>query len=186
MIWPITPVCAVLNNWLELRSDAAKICMTFRRPVPQRADSIGPWLSNLSFLSWLACLTTSTLVFLFGNGDFHLVCDQKLALHLLIVVLVAEHGYWVVDTLLSTLSARVRTAGEIDTQREEYTVRRRYLANLGLAGGAEGLQGDRTEKRRRVEEADPIGFWAVDGGLENSVVNGREILVKSWDRKKSQ
>jgi len=157
--------------------------MTFRRPVPQRADSIGPWLSNLSFLSWLACLTTSTLVFLFGNGDFHLVCDQKLALHLLIVVLVAEHGYWVVDTLLAALSARVRTTGEIDTQREEYTIRRRYLANLGSGGGAEVL---RTEKRERVEEAGPIGFWAVDGGLENSVVNGREILVKSWERKKSQ
>lgn len=161
--------------------------MSFRRPVPQRADSIGPWLSNLSFLSWLACLTTSTLIFLFGNGDFHLVCDKTLALHLLIVVLVAEHGYWLVDTLIGTLSHHVRTTGEIDTQREEYTIRRRYLANLGLEG-SQVLEGDRTEKRReRAEEDDPIGFWGVDGGgADNSVAKGREILVKSWERKKNQ
>jgi anoctamin-10 len=161
--------------------------MSFRRPVPARADSIGPWLFNLSFLSWLACLTTSTLVFLFShNGEFHAVCDQRLALHLVVVVLIAEHGYWVVDSLMGYLSARVWTTGEIDTQREEYAVRRRYLANLGLDGSSV-LVGDAMEKRREaVAEDDPIGFWAVDGGVDQSVVKGREILVQSWERKKSQ
>jgi anoctamin-10 len=160
--------------------------MSFRRPVPARADSIGPWLSHLSFLSWLACLTTSTLVFLFGKGDYNLVCDRTLALHLLIVVLVAEHGYWVLDTVIAVLSARIRTTGEIDTQREEYTIRRRYLANLGLAG-AGGMVEDQTEKSGEgVLEDDPIGFWEVDGSLESSVGKGREIFVQSWEKRKTQ
>lgn len=38
---------ALLNNWLELRSDAFKIAHQFRRPIPTRTDTIGPWLEAL-------------------------------------------------------------------------------------------------------------------------------------------
>lgn len=38
---------ALLNNWLELRSDAFKISNHVRRPIPTRTDTIGPWLDSL-------------------------------------------------------------------------------------------------------------------------------------------
>lgn len=38
---------SLLNNWLELRSDAFKICTHTRRHLPFRTDTIGPWLDNL-------------------------------------------------------------------------------------------------------------------------------------------
>lgn len=56
---------ALVNNIFELRSDAFKIVTHFRRPLPHRADTIGPWLSCLSFLTWLSALTNSALVYLF-------------------------------------------------------------------------------------------------------------------------
>ena len=40
-------VMALINNWLEMRSDAFKIATHFRRPIPIRTDSIGPWLDTL-------------------------------------------------------------------------------------------------------------------------------------------
>ncbi|KIK58655.1 hypothetical protein GYMLUDRAFT_202492 [Collybiopsis luxurians FD-317 M1] len=64
-IWPLAPVMALLNNILELRSDAFKITVHERRPTPVRTDTIGPWLDALAFLSWLAALTNSALVYLF-------------------------------------------------------------------------------------------------------------------------
>ncbi|KAJ3774182.1 calcium-activated chloride channel-domain-containing protein [Lentinula raphanica] len=64
-IWPLAPVMALLNNVLELRSDAFKITVHERRPTPVRTDTIGPWLEALAFLSWLAALTNSALVYLF-------------------------------------------------------------------------------------------------------------------------
>lgn len=47
---------ALLNNWLEVRSDAFKIATHGRRPLPVRVDTIGPWLesmvrSNMAVLS---------------------------------------------------------------------------------------------------------------------------------------
>lgn len=56
---------SLLNNIFEFPSDAFKIVTHFRHPLPQRTDTIGPWLDCLSFLAWLSALTNSALVYLF-------------------------------------------------------------------------------------------------------------------------
>lgn len=38
---------ALINNWVELRSDAFKIAKLGRRPLPSRTDSTGAWLQAL-------------------------------------------------------------------------------------------------------------------------------------------
>ena len=153
--------------------------------MPQRADSIGPWLSNITFLSWLGTLTTSTLVYLFQGGDFNLQCDKTMIISLLVTILVAEHGYWLLDRAISALSRRIRTSGEIIVRKEEFSVRRRYLQNIGLSG-AQGLAGNATEGRReRALGEDRIGFWG-EKGVEGSVVEGRDILSRGWERRKVQ
>ncbi|KAF8757964.1 hypothetical protein RHS01_03508 [Rhizoctonia solani] len=63
--WPLAPLMALLNNWLELRSDAFKITSHGRRPLPQRVDTIGPWLEALGFITWVGALTNAALVYLF-------------------------------------------------------------------------------------------------------------------------
>jgi len=70
--WPLAPLMALLNNWLELRSDAFKIASLGRRPIPSRTDTIGAWLESLSFITWLGALTNAALVFLFNphTGTF--------------------------------------------------------------------------------------------------------------------
>lgn len=57
---------AFLNNLLEIRSDAFKMTVHNRRPIPSRTDTIGPWLDALTFLTWLGALTNSALVYLFS------------------------------------------------------------------------------------------------------------------------
>lgn len=44
---------ALINNWLELRSDAFKIAEQSRRPIPARTDTIGPWLDTLVSITCL-------------------------------------------------------------------------------------------------------------------------------------
>ena len=156
--------------------------MGHRCPVPQRVDSIGPWLNNITFLSWLGTLTTSTLVYLFQGGDFNLQCDKTMAVHLLITVLIAEHGYWMVDRAIDALSGRVLTTGEINVKREEYSIRRAYLQNIGVSG-SQVLSHDQMEGRK--EEDDLIGFWG-EKSVEKAVAEGREILSKGWEKKKMQ
>src|ERR1700712_4213596 len=70
VVWPLTAVSFIINNWIELRGDALKIALETQRPVPWRADSIGPWLDALGFLSWLGSLTSAALVYLFSGEGF--------------------------------------------------------------------------------------------------------------------
>ncbi|KAF5362451.1 hypothetical protein D9756_002731 [Leucocoprinus leucothites] len=65
-IWPLAGVMALINNVFELQSDAFKLTVHHRRPIPTRTDTVGPWLDALTFLTWLGALTNSALVYLFS------------------------------------------------------------------------------------------------------------------------
>ena len=163
----------MVNNWIEVRSDAVKLCTSRRRPIPQRADSIGPWLDNISFLSWLGSLTTCTLICLFRDEEYMFEFDQPSIIYLLVVVLLGEHGHWLVDRMAERLSHQTRTAGEVKIMREEYVLRRKYFGDIEekvLEGELEELGGTKP----------PRGFWkevSVDG-----IVNeGKMMLSRSWE-----
>nr|CDI55310.1 related to IST2-Plasma membrane protein that may be involved in osmotolerance [Melanopsichium pennsylvanicum 4] len=68
-VWPLSPVMGFLNNFFELRSDAAKISLNNRRPVPVRAETIGPWLEAFGFIAWLSALNNAALVYLFQQSE---------------------------------------------------------------------------------------------------------------------
>lgn len=57
---------SLLNNLLELRSDAFKMTVHHRRPTPTRADTIGPWLDALTVLTWFGAMMNAALVYLFS------------------------------------------------------------------------------------------------------------------------
>jgi anoctamin-10 len=62
---------SLLNNLLELRSDAFKMTVHHRRPTPTRADTIGPWLDALTILTWLGAMMNAALVYLFSPQILH-------------------------------------------------------------------------------------------------------------------
>jgi anoctamin-8 len=41
--FPMAAFCALMNNLIEIRSDAFKLCFTFQRPFGQRVSNIGTW-----------------------------------------------------------------------------------------------------------------------------------------------
>ncbi|KAF4042704.1 Calcium-activated chloride channel [Phytophthora infestans] len=57
LAFPLAPLLALLNNVLELRTDAFKICHTRQRPLARKASGIGVWLHVLQIMSVLAVLT---------------------------------------------------------------------------------------------------------------------------------
>lgn len=129
VIWPLVPVSFLINNWIELRSDALKICIQTQRPTPHRADSIGPWLDNLSFLTWLGTLTTSALVYLFRNDGLG-PDGTPATIHawaLLLTVFFAEHLYFLLRMALRAALEKVDSPGMRAERAERVAVRKRYL-----------------------------------------------------------
>ncbi|TDL23837.1 DUF590-domain-containing protein [Rickenella mellea] len=186
-IWPLASVMALLNNWLELRSDAFKIVEHNRRPIPVRSDSIGPWLDSLGFITWLAALTNSALVYLFRPAPdlSHLSTILEtshphtavnvtsmsgtaaatyinLTVPALIIALASSHGYILVRLLVRHILVRVVWRGSPDELKEENAdrqVKAQYLKSLGLDKAE--LHGDENVS---VDGLD-AEFWNRDEGL---------------------
>ena len=129
VIWPLTSVAFLINDWIELRSDAAKICLEMQRPFPARADSIGPWLDSLGFLTWLGSITTAALVYLFSNdglGPDGTPTTIK-GWALLLTIFFSEHAYLLARLAVRFAISKVDSPGMQKERAERYMVRKRYL-----------------------------------------------------------
>ncbi|KAL1748206.1 calcium-activated chloride channel-domain-containing protein [Schizophyllum fasciatum] len=176
-IWPLAPVMACINNFFELRSDAFKMTVHHRRPLPERTDTIGPWLEVLSFINWLGTLTNAALVYLFHPASpraAHLWAWAATAHGLLtsavIIALVASHVYVVARTVVRHVVDRVVWHGSREVkewEREEREMKARLLQAELKAAGQEGLGSP--QPRTPTQEGD-LGslkdFWEHDDGLE--------------------
>ncbi|XP_050413809.1 anoctamin-7 isoform X2 [Patella vulgata] len=60
--FPLAPLFALLNNWVEIRLDASKFVSETRRPVAERAKNIGVWYTILDSLAQLAVISNSFLI----------------------------------------------------------------------------------------------------------------------------
>ena len=182
---------SLINNWFELRSDAFKIAVHARRPIPSRSDTIGPWLDTLTFLTWLAALTNSALVYLFRPTDHckpigtslqhhhsHLnnsdSSTRELLFTAMLVALAASHGYMIVRVLIRHVLERLLWKGskeEQEAERQETVVKVEYLKSLGVADVREE-KSDLAAKvggveTREEEVSDGVkAFWEFDEGLD--------------------
>ncbi|KAF2852794.1 DUF590-domain-containing protein [Plenodomus tracheiphilus IPT5] len=193
VVWPLTSVSFLVNNWIELRADAMKICVEMQRPTPWRADTIGPWLDSLSFLTWLGSLTTSALVYMFWNDrtgpDGNPSNIQLWAL--LLTVFFSEHLFilfrWGVRIVLSKLDS----PGLQKERRERYLVRKKYfeenltslekMPRLSESGGEitrKSLEEDARQGSLR-ESTPEMRFWGRQKGWKESAAVARGLIERA-------
>ncbi|XP_042199744.1 anoctamin-7 [Callorhinchus milii] len=60
--FPLAPLFALLNNWVEIRLDAQKFVCDYRRPVAERAQDIGVWFNILEALAQLSVIINAFLI----------------------------------------------------------------------------------------------------------------------------
>ncbi|CAF1280566.1 unnamed protein product [Adineta steineri] len=60
--FPIAPLFALLNNWIEIRLDARKLICETRRPIAFRSSTIGIWFHILQILAYLAIVANAFLI----------------------------------------------------------------------------------------------------------------------------
>ena len=179
-IWPLAPLMSLLNNYIETRSDAFKIAVHVRRPIPVRTDTIGPWLESLSFLAWLSALTNSALVYMFRTPFNGLVSGNEstpevhayaaiedLLLSAFLIALLASHVYFVLRAVVRRVLelAIWRDSKEMkEADRVEREIKEKYLAQCPTAPLQSQL--DSQQSVGVEDEGDWATFWATDEGLE--------------------
>ena len=192
VIWPLTAVSFLINNWVELRSDAVKICVEMQRPTPHRADSIGPWLNSLTFLTWLGSISTAAIVYLFSNdglGPDGTPADIK-GWALLLTVFFSEHIYLVVRVVVRVAISKMDTPGMQKEHGERFIVRKRYFEETFGEDAMElppPVDRDKITRSSLEEEARqssmrsstaPDRFWLRQRSWEESLSVGIGLIGK--------
>ncbi|KAK3307115.1 calcium-activated chloride channel-domain-containing protein [Chaetomium strumarium] len=164
VVWPLTACSFLVNNWIEARSDAMKIAANSQRPIPWRADSIGPWLNSLGFLSWLGSITSAALVYLFhssyqNGGPDGSPWDIR-GWALLLSILFAEHVYLVVQFVVRYLIRKLDNPGLQKEKRERFAMRKKLLERMverdmskETTGSGVGFGGEKITRESLEEDA---------------------------------
>jgi anoctamin-7 len=60
--FPLAPLCALMNNILQIRLDAKRLVFEMRRPFAERCADIGVWLDVLTAISYIAVITNAFVI----------------------------------------------------------------------------------------------------------------------------
>lgn len=192
VVWPPTSVSFLVNNWFELRTDAAKICTETKRPTPWRADSIGPWLDSLGFLTWLGSISTAAIVYLFsgkgGSGPGGSP-DSIKGWGLLLMIFTCEHSYLLVRWAVRLAISKLDSPGRSKERAERYLVRKKYLEESRESQAAKMISkmapekitrsGLEDEARMRGHESAKQKFWGRQQSWEESAQVGTALIERS-------
>jgi hypothetical protein len=80
--YALAPICALLNNILEIRIDAAKFCNVYRRPQWRSCADIGSWYMVLNIIGFIAVGTNCSMITFVGtqlSQDKRCSCDSAQA-----------------------------------------------------------------------------------------------------------
>lgn len=178
-VWPLVPIGFLVNNWFELRSDFIKICHGSQRPDPVRADSIGPWIESLEFLTWAGSISTAAIVHIFGDRDTwggHLLHRGEWW-SLPLTVFVSEHVYLLSRAVVRNVLNRIGSEQIRRERRERYVMRKQFLAELEANNkAATGLDVKERERRKSVRVTGADLFWTKQVDAELSYEAGANII----------
>ncbi|KAM6938967.1 anoctamin-8 [Lycodopsis pacificus] len=60
--FPLAAMCALINNIIEIRSDAFKLCTGLQRPFGMRVESIGQWQTAMEAMGLIAIIVNCYLI----------------------------------------------------------------------------------------------------------------------------
>ncbi|KAI0176073.1 DUF590-domain-containing protein [Hypoxylon sp. FL1284] len=193
-IWPLTPLAFLINNWVELRSDAMKIAVNSQRPIPWRADSIGPWLNALGFLSWIGSIVSSAIVYLFSGDSEGPGGDPSniVVWGLLLSILISEHVYLAAQWAVRYALSQIDSPGLQKERAERFAMRKRTLEeSLGPEVTETPLPptpaaGEKITRESLEDEARKIStrgggtpeqlFWLRQQGMDETIQIGRKLI----------
>lgn len=182
-VWPIIPMGFLINNWIELRSDFAKISLEHQRPAPVRSDGIGPWIYSLEALTWLGSICTASIVHLFSADQLGGGLGTWATLP--VTVFISEHVLLLFKSLVGFILQQIGSDRIREDYNQRYANRVKYLQELetkkqpGLA-----TRETHRERRKSVLGVGRDPFWTKqvqDGAPETAGITLIEQVKKTGD-----
>lgn len=132
LVFPPACVISLLNNWIEVRTDAFKVLKLCQRPSADDAADIGAWYYILEFLNVLSVLTNvGLLVFtadsiniLFKLDEMYPSDPWRVDLYRVVAFFIAEHTLLSLKGLLAAAIPDVPSKAHRTIARQQFDIAR--------------------------------------------------------------
>jgi len=149
--FPIAPLAALINNYVEIRLDAKKMLSLSQRPKPAGALGIGTWLGILEVLSFISIIT-NTIIVVFDTAIVQGWAYDDLY-NLAWTFFIIEHVIGVIKVVIGY------AVDDVPTSVREHIERQKYVVDVLINDIAE-----EAEELREAEDVDEtiVENWKYD------------------------
>ncbi|XP_044484669.1 anoctamin-like protein At1g73020 isoform X2 [Mangifera indica] len=139
-VFPLAFAFTVVNNIMEIRTDALKLLFMLKRPVPRAATSIGAWINIFQFLIVMSICTNSALLVWLYDEEGKWKVEPGLAGILIMehILLLIKFGF---SRLLPEEPAWVRANRAKNATHAQNVCSKQLLRNI--SGGEKTLYGQK-------------------------------------------
>lgn len=118
--FPLAALVALCNNFIEIRSDAFKLCLNSRKPSGfQMAKGIGFWQDIFTILSMISVLTNGALL-VFTSKQLNHIFPTLDNMYKLLIVVTVEHFILLIRFFLNKMIPEFPEWIEILIKRRQY------------------------------------------------------------------
>jgi len=114
--FPLAPLMASVNSYVEIRVDGWRISQRHRRPWPRGAEDIGTWGTIIELLSYLSVITNGLMIVFTG-----LFVENARAATKIIYYLLYTHGVFLAKFLVALVVNDVPRDVAIMVERQKFT-----------------------------------------------------------------
>ncbi|EFP10578.1 hypothetical protein CRE_23215 [Caenorhabditis remanei] len=148
--FPLAAVCALINNLIEIRVDAFKLCNTVQRPFGRRVKDIGAWQKAMELLGILGVIVNCALI-----GQSGLV--QRIWPDLswggqILIVVVLEHVILASKMIIDILVPDVPHWVRIETAKQEHFRREAFKRESRLLSHTQTPSSDQLQSSNNQQE----------------------------------
>ncbi|XP_060702346.1 anoctamin-8 isoform X2 [Hemiscyllium ocellatum] len=169
--FPLAAMCALINNVIEIRSDAFKLCTGSQRPFGQRVDSIGQWQNVMEAMGVLAIIVNCYLI---GQcGQLQRLFPSLSPEMAIILVVVLEHFAFLLKYVLQIAIPDVpawvaEEMAKLEYQRREAFKKHERQAQQHYQQQQKRRQREEEEKHRQEHKENVQSRKDREGGKEET------------------
>ncbi|KAJ8600213.1 hypothetical protein CTAYLR_001924 [Chrysophaeum taylorii] len=113
--FPLAPLMALVNSYVQIRSDAWHISVCCRRPWPSNAEDIGTWASIIELTSYFAVIVNSLIIVYTGTFLKEFTVADRL-----LIFMGLYHGLFIVKYVVAILVDDIPRDVRIQVARQEF------------------------------------------------------------------
>lgn len=147
VVLPITPVIVLINNLINMRLDAFKLCRGRRRPLAVQTGGIGVWNHVLHIVTVIAILTNCALMAL-TTSQLEWLGERIGMLGVFALSIGVEHFLLLVKYIMQLSVSRLPSSIENEMKKKKYDQERKRYRSLRMkkrsksSYGAKNLSND--------------------------------------------